>query len=315
MADLTVVEGHTGVIDELLKTNGVVVDLTGMGVELILQTANGTLVETSTNVIVPTPTEGRVRYTPDPTDLLARDTPHVARWKVTDGTGAVVFFPSDAGEVWVVQPSGPIALQANALLTLAELKAYLQITGNEQDLAVATFINGVSDAVETLTGRRLAQRTYTNEYLVVAEGTVRGMDWLDVEWPITALTNLSIDGTSQSLWQPGSPGSPLDRDVYILEARDPKHGCDRISRPGGWPLGALVQRTYTAGYSDAPPATFPIPGDLKQAVQKLAGEWYYSRSRQSEPVISRSSGAETITYVNDALPRTFPTLVNSYRRW
>ena len=150
---------------------------------------------------------------------------------------------------------------------------------------------------------------------MVAEGSVRGMDWLDVEWPITALTALSLGGTAQTVWMPGDGGSPWDADCFVPGARDPKHGQDRISRPGGWPLGALVQRTYTAGYSDAPPATFPIPGDLKQAVQKLLGEWYYSRTRQSEPVISRTAGAETITYVNEALPRTFPTLMNAYRRW
>ena len=93
MADLTLVQGHTGVIDETLKANGVVVDLTGMTVELVLQTANGGLLPTGGNVIVPTPAAGLVRYTPDAQDLLAQDTPHVARWKVTDGLGGVVFFP------------------------------------------------------------------------------------------------------------------------------------------------------------------------------------------------------------------------------
>ena len=86
---------------------------------------------------VPTPAEGVVRYTPDAADLLATDTPHVARWKVTDGNGHVVFFPSEAGEVWEVQPSGPIALPDNALVTLQEVKAALLIKGNEQDLALA----------------------------------------------------------------------------------------------------------------------------------------------------------------------------------
>jgi uncharacterized phiE125 gp8 family phage protein len=308
MAELTLVQGHTGVIDETLKADGVPVNLTGMSVALVLQTANGVLVDTSTNVSVPSPVAGLVRYTPDAADLLARETPHVARWKVTDGLGAVIFFPSDAGDVWVVQPTGPVALQANALVTLAELKAYLQITGNEQDLTVATYINGVSDALETLTGRRLVSRAYT-EYRYVAPESVLDTAWLDVEWPITGLTALSIGGTAQSVWMPGDTGSPDTKDVFVLEGRD------RLYRCGGWPLGVLVSRIYTAGYSDAPPAPFPIPGDLKQAVLTLAGDWYYRKSRAADPVISRSAGAETITYVNEALPRTFPTLLNSHRRW
>jgi uncharacterized phiE125 gp8 family phage protein len=308
MAELTLVQGHTGVIDETLKANGVAVDLTGMTVALMLQTANGVLVDTSSNVMIPSPLSGLVRYTPDPGDLLAQDTPHVARWKVTDGLGAVSFFPSDAGDVWVVQPLGPVPLQANALVTLAELKGYLLITGNELDLTLARYINGVSDALETLTGRRLVSRPYA-EYRYVADEWVLGNAWLDVEAPITALTALSISGTVQTTWMPGDTGSPDTKDVFVLEGRD------RLFRCGGWPCGALVSRVYTAGYSDAPPATFPIPGDLKQAVLTLAGDWYYRRSRQADPVISRSAGAETITYVNEALPRAFPTLLNSYRRW
>ena len=315
MAELKLVEGHTGVIDEVLKSNGTAVNLTNMTVALMLQTAEGGLVDTAGDVMVVTPLEGIVRYTPGPTDLLAVDTPHVARWKVTDVGGKVVFFPSEAGEVWEVQPVGPVTLQDNALLTLAELKAALAIKGTEQDLTLATFIDTCSDALETLTGRRLKSRTYTDEYVYVRADRVLGIEWLDVEWPITALTTLAIGGTAQTLWQPGSPGSPEDHDVFILEARDPKHGRDRLYRPGGWRADTLVTRTYTAGYGVTGPPTFPIPADLKQAVISLAVDWYYLRTRQADPVISRTAGAETVTYVNEALPRRFPTLLNAYRRW
>lgn len=199
-------------------------------------------------------------------------------------------------------------LQDNALLTVAELRAALAIQGTEQDAALEGFINGVSDACETLTGRRLKQRAYTAETLRVDRAWVLGIEWLDVEYPITALTALTVDGTVQTLWMPGDPGSPDAKDVYVLGARDPKHGPDRLFRPAGWPSGALVTRSYTAGYVD-------VPGDLKQAVTTLAVDWYYRRSRQADPVISRSAGAETITYVNEALPRTFPTQLGAYRRW
>jgi uncharacterized phiE125 gp8 family phage protein len=315
VSELKLVEGHTGVIDETLKSNGEAVNLTGMTVELVLQTAVGALVDTADDVTVPTPAEGIVRYTPDAADLLATQTPHVARWKVTDGNGHVVFFPSDAGEVWEVQPAAAVALQDNALLTIGELKAALTIKGTEQDVAIAQFINVCSDAMETHTGRRLKSRIYTDEYLYVQRDRVLGIEWLDVEHPITMLTNIDVSGVAQSLWQPGSPGSPEDRDVFVLEGRDPKHGRDRLWRRAGWPDGALVRRTYTAGYGAVDPPGFPIPGDLKEAVLSLAVEWYYLRTRQAEPVIARSSGGETVTYVNDSLPRRFTALLASYRRW
>ena len=206
-------------------------------------------------------------------------------------------------------------LQDNALLTLDQVKAHLQITSAEQDAALITYINGVSDAVETLTGRRLVSRTYTDEYLYVQADRVLGLAWLDVESPITGLANLDVGGTAQSLWQPGSPGAPDERDVFLLEGRDPKHGRDRLVRPAGWWDGTLVRRTYTAGYGGTGPDAVPIPGDLQQAVLTLVTDWYYLQTRQAEPVISRSAGAETVTYVNEALPRRFPLLINAYRRW
>ena len=85
-------------------------------------------------------------------------------------------------------------------------------------------------------------------------------------------------------------------------------GSDRLTRPSGWPLGALVTRTYTAGYA-------VVPGDLQQAALTLAVAWYYQRDRQSEPIISRSAGAETVTYSNEALPRAYVVEIGGYRRW
>jgi uncharacterized phiE125 gp8 family phage protein len=315
MAELTLVEGWTGPIDETLQKAGVAENLTGMTVALLLQKASGAAVDTAGDVTITDAPAGKVRYSPDPTDLLAAETPHVARWQVTDGAGKVVFFPSEAGEVWTILPTSAPALQDNALLTLAELKAALQIKNSDQDVALAGFINACADALETYTGRRLKSRTYTAEYLYVKSDRVLGCEWLDVEFPITALTLLEVDRTAQTIWMPGDAGSPEDQDVFVLEARDPKHGRDRLFRRSGWPIGALVKRTYTAGYGVAGPPAFPIPGDLKEAVISLAVEWYHLRTRQTEPVVSRSTAGETITYVNEALPRRFRALLLAYRRW
>ena len=322
MAELKLVEGWTGPIDDVLRSNGLAADLTGLVVELVLQTANGSLVPTAGDVTVVTPTEGVVRYLPGPTDLLATETPHVARWKVTDGAEKVTYFPNDAGEVWTVQPTSAVTLQDNALLTIAELKAHLKIQNSDQDLAVAGFINACSDALETHTGRRLKSRTYIDDYTRIDPMQVYGSSWFGTQSPITALTSLTLfpapglgGSAVQTLWMPGDPGVPTDFDVYVLEGPDPKHARDRLYRPAGWPWGALVKRTYTAGYGSYGPPTFPIPGDLKEALAVLAEDWYYKRDRQADPVVSRSATGETVTFVNDAIPRRYQALIAAYRRW
>jgi uncharacterized phiE125 gp8 family phage protein len=315
MAELKLVEGWTGPIQETLTKNAVAQDLTGMTVALLLHRADGSLVSTTGNVTVPTPAAGLVQYSPDPTDLLASETPHVARWKVTDGAGKVSFFPSEEGEVWFVLPTAAFTLQDNALLTFAELRHALAIKGNDQDLFLAQFINTCSDALETQTGRRLKSRTYTDLYRRVWPDKVLAGAWLDLEWPITTLAAVEIDGTVQTLWMPGDAGSPEDKDVYVLDDHDPKHGRDRLHKTSGWCGGELVKLTYTAGYGVVGPPAFPIPGDLKQAIVVLARDWYYLRDRQAQNVQSRAMQGEAVTYINDALPRQFRALINSYRRW
>lgn len=211
-------------------------------------------------------------------------------------------------------------LQDNALLSLEEIRAALNIkTGDSdlsatasQDAALADFINTCSDALETQTGRRLRSRAYANLYRRIKADKLTGCAWLDVEWPITALTLVEVGGTEQTLWMPGDAGSPEEKQVYVLEGHDPKHGRDRLYRTGGWSAGALAKLTYTAGYGVT---GFPIPGDLKQAIIVLARDWYYLRDRQAQNVQSRAMQGEAVTYINDALPRQFRALIDSYRRW
>src|SRR5262245_19865532 len=111
-----------------------------------------------------------------------------------------------------------MALQSNALLTVDELKAALLLTTSVPQPQLEDLINKVSDGLESWTGRRLRSRAYTNLYLPIrSDRVLRSREWLDVEWPITALTSLSIDGEDQSRWFPGDAGTPDDFDVYVLE--------------------------------------------------------------------------------------------------
>lgn len=315
MAERKLVEGWTGPIDETIRTAaGTPLDLTGMAVELLLQKADGLTVDTTGDITVVTPAAGLVRYSPDAGDLVAIDTPHVARWKITSA-GQVTFFPAEEGEVWVILPAAALALQDNALLSFAELRHALAIKGTDQDLSLSHFINACADALESWTGRRLRSRTYTGLVQRVRDQDVQTDEvaeaWLDVEWPITAIASITVDGTAQTIWMPGDPGNPDTKDVYVLPGRDPKRAQSRLYKAGGWRIGAWVQWTYTGGYGAA---GFPIPGDLKQPTVVLARDWYYLRDRQVQNIQSRSLQGEATTYINEALPRQFQALIVAYQR-
>lgn len=96
------VEGWTGRLDFTLKSNGVAQNLTGMTVELILKKSDGTPVDTASDVTIVDAAAGKVGYTPDAADLTSAASPLTARWKVIDGGGAVVYYPSRAPDTWRV---------------------------------------------------------------------------------------------------------------------------------------------------------------------------------------------------------------------
>lgn len=89
-------EGWSGDLDFTLKANGVVQDLTGATVELILKTNEGRTIETTGNIAVITPAAGLVRYSPDGGDFQYKMGPYTARFKVTFLGGRVVYFPNGA---------------------------------------------------------------------------------------------------------------------------------------------------------------------------------------------------------------------------
>lgn len=103
MPTTDIVEGWTGDLDFQLKADGVIVNLTGLTVELVLTDRDGVAVTTTGNITVFDAANGKVRYIPDAADLDDAKSPYRARWKVTDGTGKIVFFPNGVGDVYVVR--------------------------------------------------------------------------------------------------------------------------------------------------------------------------------------------------------------------
>jgi len=99
---ISVTEGWTGPLDFILQSDGAAQDLTGMTVTLVLTGVDGTIATTTGNVSVTDAAAGKVRYSPDATDLLSAKQPYRGRWKVTDGAGKIVFFPNGEADLWKV---------------------------------------------------------------------------------------------------------------------------------------------------------------------------------------------------------------------
>jgi hypothetical protein len=161
-----------------------------------------------------------------------------------------------------------VALAANALVTMAEARTVLGISGSTSDADVETMINRASDEAEHVRCMRpLKQRVITT---LRVEG--RCGPWLYPEWyegaawpidPVASVPVVIVDGVTQTLWKSEADGDPATKDVSVYP--------DHFYRALGWaPTGTTsrnVVLTYSGGYN-------PVPEDLKVAVLELiAKRW------------------------------------------
>lgn len=105
----TIVEGWTGKLTFTLTTTSVTTGVTSAFVgtgftlsDLIITGKDGTEVDTTGDFGWLVAASGTVYYDPDAADFVAAKSPYTVRFKVTDGAGKVVYFPSaDADEILV----------------------------------------------------------------------------------------------------------------------------------------------------------------------------------------------------------------------
>ncbi len=99
------VEGWTERIVETLTTDGVAQNLTGLTVTMLLYDNTDTKITYGGTSGIVSAAAGTVYFDPASTDLLASKSPYSVRWKVTDGSGKVAYWPagqSDAPVKWNV---------------------------------------------------------------------------------------------------------------------------------------------------------------------------------------------------------------------
>lgn len=188
-----------------------------------------------------------------------------------------------------------MALNANALTTLAFAKTYLKIPALEtsQDSIVEFWINTSSQEIESSTNRKLKSQSIT-EYQHGRNGNII----LLKEWPITSVTSLYIDSSADF----GSD-TLIDSDGYRIS--DDLNSIVLLNQmfPNGFNNIKIV---YTAGYSS-------VPSDLENACLWLVS--YYHKMRETGDIgrTSKGKGDESTTILQNA-PQNVKDAINRYKR-
>lgn len=196
-----------------------------------------------------------------------------------------------------------MALNANALVSLADTKAHLGIGAldTSQDARVERLINTASQLIEDYTDRKLTYQSYD----VRRDG--RRSDRLVLpEWPVVAITSVwddpAWDFQSQTVIDPTEYGVEEDCILVLKNGR-------KFAR-----ANRNVRVTYTAGYRTLTGVDGdPIPATLSYACL-MTVDWLDGlKADRRLGVTSKSKNGESISF-SDALPQQIEAMLADFVR-
>jgi uncharacterized phiE125 gp8 family phage protein len=184
----------------------------------------------------------------------------------------------------------------NAIVSLAEAKAFLKITGAGDDSIIESMINRASIWANDYTGRLLLSRTNTEYYDGDGTGTL-----ILRQYPVTSITNI-YDDVDRAF---GSNTIIPAADIVLNQ----ENGIVRLFNGSvAFTPGMLnVKAVYVAGYATPPES-------LKEAVLVCVGNFYRRQyADQKFGIVSESTGDRTTSYANEDFPARAKSLLNPYR--
>jgi uncharacterized phiE125 gp8 family phage protein len=198
-----------------------------------------------------------------------------------------------------------MALNANALTTLAKAKSHLKILDASQDSILEIMINTASSVIEQYVDRKLQTQTHT-EY---QDGRRQNRILLK-QYPVTGVSQVWVDQTSAFT----DVTTQLAAGDFFIEDENLVVLNPNGSR-GIFPIGTRnIKIVYTAGVHDQQNMT-PVaaPSDIEYACL-LTTEWLYRfRSREDIGRSQKTKGDENSTVSQD-LPQIVRTLLDPHKR-
>ena len=196
-------------------------------------------------------------------------------------------------------------MAAQDIITAAEAKVYLGVSGSDLDTPIGTFISDVSLWIEEYLGRKVkGSQTVTTEV-----GSGDGTEFYIPKYPpVTAVSTLKYRDDPTQDWV----DLVSDTDYILI---DPVNGDFVEIYNGAFPEGrSNIQITYTAGYST-------VPAPIKQVCYEMVA----IRFRESHVsglgderlgIASRSSSEAGVTYnktFEDMMPK-WERILKRYKR-
>lgn len=217
-----------------------------------------------------------------------------------------------------------VTAYTGALALLADVKTRLGISGAAEDDLLQTYVNAASRSIETMTGRLLKQRTYTNVlfngngrqfftgdpltdvtgWSLSGDDTIQQSAWNRwLETPIETPTAVSIAGTAQTIGD-----DPDTKDVQAIILGRPSGLGDGLYRAAGWPTGINnIKASYKGGFAT-------VPEDLAEAAILTVVAWWTDKDRKYTRISSFAAQGESVTLERTAIPAIARELLEPFKR-
>lgn len=185
---------------------------------------------------------------------------------------------------------------ATELLSLADLKSYLQITSDSYDTILASLKASVEQWV----------KTYCRDPFLVVERTEYhdGNGKADLRlrhYPITALTSVHVDASRAF-----GASTAVTSDVIASTLNDAEGVIELYGKV--FTVGQKnVKVVYKAGLAT-------IPADLAHAVKILCAREFLLQDKKLTGQVSQSVGDKTISLNLEEIPRNAWDILNRYQR-
>ena len=166
-----------------------------------------------------------------------------------------------------------------ALLTLEELKIYLDISDNSEDDYLILLINNITETMNSAVGYIIAEQSYSGEEGEQPQFIIRGTDSKLLVLPFREITNTLIFKIEYSSLDNDGIWTEIDANNYWYK----KSGI--IEYNFGFNSWQNYRFTFSAGYN-------PIPYDIKMACMQMLGGIYNG----SDGISGEKIGNYSISY-------------------
>lgn len=185
-------------------------------------------------------------------------------------------------------------MAAGDLTTLANAKAWLNVTTTTDDALLTRLVSASSQFVQTYLRRQIATASYTD----VRNGNDQ-TEMVLANWPVVSVSSVTVSGLvvqpapSMVAGQSPSVGYLFDDQSVYLYGFQFYRGAQN------------VQIAYSAGYSST-------PLDIEQAVIELIALKYADRNHMGQS--SKSISGEVVSYFMGDMPNGVKSLLANYRK-